>query len=176
MAREREREGGRQIVAGSSNQRIGGSRAIRCGWHTLVAHMAREPPRNEGKRKRERGRLCFCNKTTQEKGRYFCFPSLSLPLPYPVGPSPSSASVVRARLLDERFMVARTSGSTVTILGDVWRCCLRRRRRGGLSSSLLIDLRFTDKKGAERAEGAGVPGNEAAAPPSSARASEKVIN
>ena len=51
-------------------------------------------------------------------------------------------------------MVARTSGSTVTILGDVWRCCLRRRRRGGLSSSLLIDLRFTDKKGAERAKGA----------------------
>ena len=45
------RKEGRQIVAGSSNQRIGGSRAIRCGWYTLVAHMAREPPRNEGKEK-----------------------------------------------------------------------------------------------------------------------------
>lgn len=90
-------EGGRQIVAGSSNQRIGGSRAIRCGWYTLVAHMARESPRKEGKeRGGERG-LCFCNKTTQERRTVFLF-SLSLPLPYLVGPSPSSASSARGYL------------------------------------------------------------------------------
>ena len=127
-------------------------------WHTWrESHQEMR-----GKRERGRGgRLCFCNKTTQEKRTVFLFSpslalalslSLPLPLPCPVGPSPSVVRV-RARLLDERFMVARTSGSTVTILGDVWRCC--RRRRGGLSSSLLIDLRFTDKKGAGRASEGG---------------------
>ena len=54
-------------MAGSSNQRIGGSRAIRCGWYTLVAHMAsRREMRGEGEE------LGFCNKT--DEGRYFCFP------------------------------------------------------------------------------------------------------
>ena len=60
MASERGREGASQIVAGSSNQRIGGSRAIRCGWYTspararraVVWHTWREM-RKEG---RERGR------------------------------------------------------------------------------------------------------------------------